>query len=68
MARGVQAVRRWGTSRAVIISRQIQEQITWPLREVVFVSVEDDAIVLRPVTFPPGAPRSSSAKHSTEAA
>jgi antitoxin component of MazEF toxin-antitoxin module len=52
MAKHVQAVRRWGNSRAVIISRRVQDQITWPLRELVHVSVEDDAIVLRPVSFP----------------
>jgi antitoxin component of MazEF toxin-antitoxin module len=57
--RQIQAVRRWGTSRAVVITRRVQSQVSWPLREVVHVSVEDDAIVLRPVTITVGAPKST---------
>lgn len=49
--KSVQTVRRWGNSRAVVITQRVQKQLTWSLREVVHVSVEDDAIVLRPITF-----------------
>jgi antitoxin component of MazEF toxin-antitoxin module len=52
MANAVAAVRRWGCSRAVVISQQIQKQLTWSVREVIHVSVEDDCIVLRPIIFP----------------
>jgi antitoxin component of MazEF toxin-antitoxin module len=45
----VQAVRKWGNSRAVVITRRVQRQLSWSLREVVHVCVEGDAIVLRPV-------------------
>jgi len=51
MAKNVAAIRRWGTSRAVVISRRVQKQLTWPLREVIHVSVENDAIVMRPISF-----------------
>lgn len=51
MATGVQSVRRWGNSRAVVITKRVQKQLSWPLREVIHVSVEDDAIVLRPLRF-----------------
>jgi len=68
MAKGIAAIRRWGNSRAAIITKQVQEQLSWPLREVVFVSVEDDAIVLRPVHFPPSSRRASRAKAEVEAA
>ena len=52
----------------MIISQRVQDQITWPLRELVHVSVEDDAIVLRPVAFPPKSPHASRAKAAGEAA
>ena len=54
MSLAVQAVRRWGNSRAVVISKRVQSQLSWALREVIHVSVEDDAIVLRPVRFQVG--------------
>ncbi|HZD31616.1 MAG TPA: hypothetical protein VE779_08135 [Candidatus Angelobacter sp.] len=40
----------------MVISRRVQKALTWPLREVLHVSVEGDAIVLRPITLPGDAP------------
>lgn len=68
MAKHVQAVRRWGNSRAVVISQRVQDLVTWPLRELVHVSVEHDRIVLGPVNFPKGAARDAAAKPEAGAA
>lgn len=68
MPKNISAVRRWGNSRAVVISQRVQEQLTWALREVVHVSVEDDAIVLRPLQLPPRVVRAQRPKPGLEAA
>jgi hypothetical protein len=39
----------------VVITRRVQKQLSWRLREIVHVSVEDDAIVLRAVRITVGA-------------
>jgi antitoxin component of MazEF toxin-antitoxin module len=62
LIQSVQAVRKWGNSRAVVITRRVQRQLTWNLREVVHVSVVDDAIVLRPVRVTVGGASASSGR------
>jgi len=67
MAKDVAAIRRWGTSRAVVISRRVQKQLSWPLREVIHVSVENDAIVMRPINLPASASIAMPAAASNQA-
>lgn len=52
--KNVVAVRRWGRSRGVIIPMHLQKQLTWRVGDVVYVTVEGDKLVFRPIQLPSG--------------
>lgn len=55
MARNVLAVRRWGNSRAVCIPVWVHRLLTWRVGDNVYATVENNCLILRPVTLPTGA-------------
>lgn len=52
MAKNVVAVRKWGNSRAVCIPHFIQVQLKWRVGDCLYVTVEDDKLVFRPIVLP----------------
>lgn len=55
--KNVVAVRRWATSRAVVIPRHIQRLLSWRVGDVLHISVENNTVVLRPIELPKGVKR-----------
>lgn len=45
----VVAVRKWGNSRAVVIPKDLQKQLSWRVGQVMYVTVETNKLVFRPV-------------------
>ncbi len=52
MAKNVVAVRKWGNSRAVCIPNHIRQQLKWRLGDCLYVTVEDDKLIFRPIMLP----------------
>jgi len=55
MPQNVVSVRVWGTSRAVTIPKFIIRELKWRVGQLLYISVENDQIVLRPLALPKGA-------------
>lgn len=54
MARNVVAVRKWGNSRVVVIPRFVMREMKWKMGQVIWIAMEGDHIVLRPIEYPKG--------------
>ena len=52
MARNVVVIHRWGNSRAAIIPAPLMRQLKWRVADLLYVSVEGDKLVFRPLELP----------------
>ncbi|MBZ5569473.1 MAG: AbrB/MazE/SpoVT family DNA-binding domain-containing protein [Acidobacteriia bacterium] len=57
MSRNVVCVHKWGNSRCAIIPAFILRQIKWRVGDLLYVTIEGDHLVFRPLELPKGVPR-----------